>query len=467
MVIYLYFILNKFSSRAIAIGLFVLCLNPILTFAQSPTLPYEDSQFPCFTKSEAQRYIKDFKIKTSSFGGTELCQPTSDFKKLLNDLSIIEQGRFQNIGTSSFIQGFIDSANYYKWAKMQILKIERDHDISSAIANNVRGNIYIQDYYGKHSVLGRVGTLLHEARHTVYYPHTLCKNGPYAQLLVNGCDDDFAAGGSHAVEMEYYARVSVQGLNFHPVYKAMARLSAMARANFVFNKSPLTKREGLLVKTTSGEFWLQDQNRWIQRPAITLSKNSSSARLKRTSLGASLFTGQQAYAIELYQRFNPFTAIIDSFSYYKTLINLNTRLFDFEEFDIQPKRHIVMISPNNQHASYDFNQGKWNTWKNLNFQTRLSSTTLLDGKSGYFLIDSNAAIYSYEPNTDTFIKTKQTWDFNTDAISKVNDVIYSLRTDKKIIYLNNGQWLKLTLPNDISVDQIASVPLYNGFNITE
>ncbi len=449
---------------------FVLVLT--LTFwgicsAVAQSLPFIDSQFPCFKADLAQKYIRDFKIKTNSFGGIELCSPTSDFKKLLNDLSIIELGRFTNTGQSGFIRGFVASDQYYNWSKMQILRIQREHDNPQAIAVNVRGQVSIQDYYGRLSVLGRVGTLLHEARHTVYHPHTLCLNGPYAELPVNGCDPDFNSGGAHSVEMEYYARVSVQGQNFHPMYKAMARLSAMARANFVFNKSPLGKRDGLLVQTANGSFLLLDQTRWIQRPAITYGQRSVSGRLKRTSFGASLFTGNQAYAIELYEKFDPFDAILDSFSYYKTLINLNAHLADFEEFDIGAKRNVVLITPSQQFASYNFKLGKWNPTQPLGFKPLLTSPYLADGKQGYFLVDSNAVIFAFDATKNSFVKTSLNWDLKAQSIAKANGQIYSLRIDKKIFYLNGNQWTELALPHNTIAEQISSVPLYNAFNILE
>lgn len=445
---------------------FILLLFGITT-AVGQTLPFLDSQFSCFKSDQAKTYIQDFKIKPASFGGVELCNPNHDFKKLLNDLSIIEHGRFSSSGQSEFIRGFIPSSQYYNWAKTQILRIQREHNDPQAIAVNVRGHVSIQDYYGRLSVLGRVGTLLHEARHTAYYPHTLCLNGPYAELPVNGCDSDLNYGGAHAVEMEYYARVSVQGQNFHPMYKAMARLSAMARGNFVFNKSPLTKRDGLLIQSTSGSFWLLDQTRWIQRPAITYGQRSITGRLKRTSFGASLFTGNQAYAIELYEKFDPFEAILDSFSYYKTLINLNTHLADFEEFDIGAKRNIVLITPSQQFASYNFKLGKWNPAQALGFKPLLTSPYLADGKQGYFLVDSGAGIFSFDTLKNSFVKTPLSWDLNTQSIVKANGKIYSLRIDKKIFYLNGNQWTELTLPPNTLVEQISSVPLYNTFNILE
>ncbi len=437
------------------------------SLVQAQTLPFEDSQFPCFPKDVAQRYVKDFKIKTSSFGGVELCKSTSDFKKFLNVLNVIENGQFNTPGTSAFIQGFIDSSQYYKWAKMQIMKVERDHDDPTALAVNVRGNIYTQDYYYKISMLERVGTLLHESRHTTYHPHTLCQSGPYKDLSVNGCDVDFASGGAHSIEMEYYARVSVQGQNFHPMYKAMARLTAMARANFVFNTSPLIKREALLLQTTTGDYWLLDQGRWVQRQPIDSGPQKVAGRLKRTSFGASVFTGSQAYAIELYQRFFPTSLIVDSFSYYKTLINLNTKLSDFEEFDISAKRNIVMITPSNQFASYNFKLGKWNPAQNLNLQVKLTSPFLPDGRQGYFLIDSTAAIHAYDMPTDSFVKTNLNWDFKMQSIAKANGLIYGLRSDKKVFYLNGTQWTETPLPAGVAADQMVSAPLYNVFNIIE
>jgi len=210
-----------------------------------------------------------------------------------------------------------------------------------------------------------------------------------------------------------------------------------------------------------------DQGRWVQRQPIDSGPQKVAGRLKRTSFGASVFTGSQAYAIELYQRFFPTSLIVDSFSYYKTLINLNTKLSDFEEFDISAKRNIVMITPSNQFASYNFKLGKWNPAQNLNLQVKLTSPFLPDGRQGYFLIDSTAAIHAYDMPTDSFVKTNLNWDFKMQSIAKANGLIYGLRSDKKVFYLNGTQWTETPLPAGVAADQMVSAPLYNVFNIIE
>ena len=47
-------------------------------------IPYQDSEFSCLTNAEADRYVKDFNIDVTSFGGKELCDATIDTKKLFN-----------------------------------------------------------------------------------------------------------------------------------------------------------------------------------------------------------------------------------------------------------------------------------------------------------------------------------------------------------------------------------------------
>src|SRR5690606_12946848 len=144
---------------------------------------------------------------------------------------------------------------------------------------------------------------------------------------LSGCDQNYSQGGSHAIEMEYYARVSVQGVNFHPVYKSMARLMAVARANFVFNTPVLQKREALVAVNADGAF-LFDNNQWIERDMP-----NTGGILKRTSAGAVIFDGKTAYPIEMYGRLGVSPMIKDDYSYFKLLNGRDGNWKDLEEFD--------------------------------------------------------------------------------------------------------------------------------------
>lgn len=446
-------------------------------------LPYLDKQFSCITQDQALKYKKDFNVDLRTFGGQELCNPVIDFKKLTNDLSIIEYGKFETNSQNGLIGKFVDPAKYYLWMKAQTRGMNRGNDIPTATAYNSGGYFTMQDGWARLSTLGRVGTVIHEARHTEGYRHIPCSFGPYAGVRMDGCDRDLQYGGSHGVEMEYYARVSVYGNNFHPVYKAMARLMAMARSNFVFNNSPMQKREGLLVQTEQGNYWLFDNNKWVYRSAITpqdqnqlrininqrFLKNAVSlpGYLKRTSFGASLFNGSQAFAIDLYERYEPSTALTDTYSYFKILLDLKTSLKDFEEFDIGIKRYLAQVNQQNQISTFNYGKGRWNSAKNLNFQPAISATFLPTGQAGYFLIDTQGNTYAYNTEQDAMILTNHKWDTQAIAYSKVNNQVFSLSKENRLFFLNNNTWQEIQLPQNQKPIQMVSVPLYNIFTVTE
>lgn len=73
--------------------------------------------------------------------------------------------------------------------------------------------------------------------------------------------------GTHAIEMEYYARVSVQGTNFHPVYKNMARLMAIGRSNIFFNTAVIQKKETVMALSLDRKkaFVLLDNAQWVTK----------------------------------------------------------------------------------------------------------------------------------------------------------------------------------------------------------
>lgn len=461
---------NKWILLSFVASLSVSLFYSVPTQAQS--LPYLDKQFNCITQDEAAKYKKDFNVDLRSFGGQELCNANIDFKKLTNDLSIIEFGQFNPSASQGLIGQFVDSSKYYQWMKAQTRGMNRGNDIPTATAYNSGGYFTMQDGWARLSTLGRVGTVIHEARHTEGFRHIPCTYGPYADVRMDGCDRDLKYGGSHGVEMEYYARVSVYGKNFHPVYRTMARLMAMARSNFVFNTSPMQKREGLLVQTDAGSFWLLDNNKWVYRSALTPQEPLQIRRnipglLKRTSFGASLFNGSQAFAIDLYERYEPSTALTDTYSYFKILLDLKANLKDFEEFDLGVKRYLAQVTQQNQLATFNYGKGRWNSPKNLNFQPALSVTTLANGQSGYYLVDTQGSVFAYDPNSDSMQPTSTKWDPQALSYARINNQVFSLSRDNKLYQLANGSWVEIQLPQNQKPTQMVSVPVYNIFNVME
>jgi hypothetical protein len=252
-----------------------------------------------------------------------------------------------------------------------------------------------------------LGVVIHEARHTAGYRHYPCAQGPYKGLNLDGCDQDYAQSGSHAVEMEYYARVSVAGLNFHPVYKSMARLMAMGRTNFVFNNSPIHPHEAMLAMDEENHVpVLFDKNVKLPRGG-----GDFIGHLKRTSFGAVLFDGIQAIALDVYETTGFKANIEDDYSYFKILkmVPLGS-LKDLEEFDINQKRYVAMVSGTNELSTYNFPRGTWSGGRSLSVDVERSATTLPSGEKGYFLIDRNGDVHSVNPENQQVSATGKSWD---------------------------------------------------------
>lgn len=431
-------------------------------FSQAQEMPYLDEQFKCTSTEEAQKMVKDFKVDVKSFGGMELCNSQVDLKKLLNDLSIIKDGRFSSSGSNVYIRNFIPSDKYYEWMKSMTRGMNRGNDVPAATAYNRFGYFTMQDGWTKLSTLGRVGTVLHEARHTENYVHIPCKQGPYMNSSMQGCDRDYSYGGSHAVEMEYYARVSVLGQNFHPVYKSMARLMAIARSNFVFNTSPIQAREGLFALGASS----QQGVLFDKENSYTREVPSAQGVLKRTSYGATIFSGNQAYAIEMYDKTGSQTNLLDTYSYFKLLFSSLQNVKDFEEFDVNTKRFALALTQNNQIISYNFPAGKWGSEINLNMTPVRSTTTVETGEKGYFLIDAQSSIYNYDPATNK-LSAPLNYKWNPDFvnIAAINGRLFILKKDGKIYEkMSSGNIELAQLPQE-NYSSMTAVPLYDGFEV--
>jgi hypothetical protein len=446
----------KSSSIALLSVLFLTVFSS-LSFAQPGDL-FDDPSFGCVENSLAQRYVQEFRIDVASFGGLELCNNSSDTKKLFNDLQIIEKGTFQAFGSNKLIKGFIPQDKYFSWMKSQTRSINRGDDIPFATAYNSFGNFTMQDGWAILSTLGRVGTVIHEARHTAGYSHTRCNQGPYSDTSVSGCDRTYNEGGSHGVEMEYYARVSVLGANFHPAYKAMARLMAMGRTNFVFNQSPIQKREALVV-VDGNKVLLMDQGQTLERDLAL----GNSEKLKTTSFGAALFDGVKAFALELYEDgFGP-VRLVDDYSYFKMLRQDRGQgqVLDFEEVDQGAKRFVVVLNQQSQITQYNFGQGKFNPYRTTGLQAQDFWTTSPAGERGLFVRTQSGALHKVNLGPQlTLSPLKMSWDSETLDLASVGNSTLRLNTQGDLQELKAGQWTSIP---GIRGDQITTVPLYDAF----
>jgi len=474
----------------LSFSILFLCVGSVVSAEQSqpttaeqsqPTIadiPYQDEKFDCITASAAQRYTKDFGIDEKSFGGRELCKPTSDFKRLMNDLILIENGQFgTQSGNETLIKGFIKPDRYYTWMKSQTRGMERGNDVPYATAYNSGGYFTMQDGWSTLSSLGRVGTVIHEARHTAGYVHIACQQGPYQGSGLSGCDGNYMYGGSHAVEMEYYAYVSVKGKNFHPVYKKMARLMAIGRANFVFNTPVIKKKETLLALSNDQKtafIYLDDSTghaQWIKKEVPQL-PSTDQVFLKRTSFGAALFNTKKVYAIDPYQNSGFADLVEDVYSYLKILVEFPAAVKDLEEYDLGLKRYLTRISDKDVITSWDFPKGTWGKDFQLPFSVEKTVTTLPDEKqpSGYYIISKTGEISQYQPQTNKLVRLSTMWDFSNKRAAKVTFAsgmkTLLLKNDGEIKVLQNGQESVWSESHSLGpILDMTEIPLYDGFDV--
>lgn len=423
-------------------------------------LPYKDTDFACTDQATAQKYVREYRIDTDSFGGLELCDSQIDTKKLFNDLEILEKGHFNTLGDNIFIRGFLPADTYYSWMKSQTRGINRGNDIPTATAYNSGGYFTMQDGWALLSTLGRVGTVIHEARHTAGYRHVGCTQGPYQGVSMAGCDTTYAYAGSHAIEMEYYARVSVLGTNFHPVYKTMARLMAIARSNFVFNQPVISKKEAVLAlaqDNSHADLIMDDQVIERQIP-------QKEGILKRTSFGGAIFDGTQAYAIELYGNDQLNTNIEDVYSYYKLLDRGSAPVFDFEEFDVSTKRYSVQMKNNRSLQFFSYGNGDWGRVNDLNFETHRTTTRLENGQTGFFLIDSQGVIYPVSAqslNVGSPLNLK--WNPSLVDVAQYNGKTLILKNDGVIYEKQSDGSEAIWSLGKNRYSALINTPVYDGF----
>lgn len=445
------------------LSLFALTLS-LSAGAIAADLPYVDADVGCLETTRADKYIADLKIDIASFGGKELCDAKSDAKKILTDIYLVEEGRFSNSGSNVFINGFV-GGDYYEYLKRETYGMDRKNDVPYASAYNSGGYFTFQDGWAQSSTLGRVGTIIHEARHTEGYRHVICTAGPYMNTTVSGCDTSLRQGGSHGVEMEYYARVVVQGENFHPVYRSMARLMALGRSNIFFNDSPLKRREALVaLEQGTSKALLVDNGTLTERVAP-----ATTGVLKRTSFGAAIFDGNSAWSLDLYSVGQGPSLIKDAYSYLKMLDRGDTAPFalkDLEEYDVGTQRYLVALTGNNSLISYDFPNGTWSkpvSAANLDPQRLVTATP--DGRPGVFVLTKAGTLVPFDATTRRLGSAlAATWPDETRNLVKYQSRVLALRNDGSLVSTDASAKPEPTLAGH-SLSQVVTAPLYDAFEV--
>lgn len=429
--------------------------------AFSADLPYQDTEFGCLPKAEADRYIRDFSVDVQSFGGLDLCDGNRETKKLLNDLYLIEKTEFAAPVSHPFIRGFVDRANYYGWMKSQTRGVERGNDVPYATAYNSGGYFTMQNGWAVLSTLGRVGTIIHEARHTAGYRHYPCSSGPYGGSQVSGCDTTYGQGGSHGVEMEYYARVVLEAKNIHPVYKSMARLMALGRSNFVFNEQPMKKREAI-VALGEGRVVMVDNNNLTETAAPVVRAND---RLKRTSFGAALFDGVKAKAIDLY---NPAGVdLADDYSYFKLFNDPRegapNTFKAAEEIDVGNLRYLAILGNDGKMFSYNFPQGAWHPASAAVAGLEALVPLTPSGAAGLYAVKKDGSILPFDLRTRRYGNAlAEKWPANVAAVAKLGGQLVALQADGRILDSTGAESPAFA---GRKFSDLVNVPLYDAFEV--
>lgn len=452
----------------IILGAFALV--SFVTAAVAADLPYLDKDFACTPAADADRYVREFNIDLNSFGGKELCNGAVDTKKLFNDLTLVEKSEFAPDAGHNLVRNFVPANDYYEWLKRETRGIERGNDMPAATAYNSGGYFTMQDGWAKLTTLGRVGTVIHEARHTEGYYHIRCAMGPYAGSSMSGCDNNYAYGGSHGVEMEYYARVVLQSKNLHPVYKSMARLMALGRANFVFNQPVIRKREAVvLVDAATARPVILADNNLVER-AHAVEGGDQIFRLKRTSSGANLFFGEKAAALDLYDNGAGAAFIQDDYSYFKLLLmprpNQPASIADAEEFDVGNMRYFVAMDPSGRLSSYNFPQGEWFRAGNPVAGAARLSPFEPSGAQGLFVVTTAGDVMPFDASTRRLggaLPAK--WPTQLAAVAKYGNIVLHLQADGTVHFVGNRDVEPYPPLEGRVFSQMVNAPLYDSFDV--
>lgn len=198
----------------------------------------------CYDAARAASYIKSFNVKTSDFNySKELCNPKNELLPIFEAFDFIRSIAFDQDGARAVIPGIVGTG-YFEYLKKNIKRVVKEtHADADGSMDPDTGEMAIGTGYIKNpDLVERSGILVHEARHAAKvkdgYSHIKCRAGEFKGE--EACDPSFAAQGSYAVEVEFFARIYYSANNVGSDVKEAARKSALETIKENFNEQDIS-----------------------------------------------------------------------------------------------------------------------------------------------------------------------------------------------------------------------------------
>ena len=157
-----------------------------------------------------------------------------------------------------------------------------------------------------------------------------------------------------------------------------------------------------------------------------------------------------------------------AFSAAPLLHNLENKSVCFDsEFDVGNKRFALTVSKDNQYSTFNFSLGEWRSYTPPDFTPTRSSRVSPKGEIGYYTIDPQNNVFSFDPSTYRFVRTEFHWHSEILTMTKVNGDLLALTKQKKILKLVDQKWIEVSLPPGAIINQMATVPLYKEMDLIE
>lgn len=203
-----------------------------------------NSQRDCYDAARAATYIKSFNIKTSDFKySRELCNSKNELLPIFESFDFIRGITFDPDQQRPVVPGIVGT-DYFEYLKKSIKRVVKEtHADADGSMDPDTGEMAIGTGYIKNpDLVERSGILVHEARHAARvkdgYNHIKCRAGEFKGE--EACDPSFAAQGSYAVEVEFFARIYYSANNVGSDVKEAARKSALETIKENFNEQDIS-----------------------------------------------------------------------------------------------------------------------------------------------------------------------------------------------------------------------------------
>ncbi|GEM_PF-4349596 len=189
----------------------------------------------CISRTQVQSVSEPFQFFPATLiPQADLCDPQTDSYKLVSILLALKNLRLDEAPLDNRYDQKILGSDFWGYLKERVQTISKSSPEASSCQNGamayVEGEanstlflcpLYFTDTY--YSLYGKASILLHEARHTEGYPHTMCLAGNKVGST-GGCDETIEDRGSYAVSTEALAKILFRGKNVPPTERAKLKI---------------------------------------------------------------------------------------------------------------------------------------------------------------------------------------------------------------------------------------------------